>query len=363
MFNKESVWFISKNIKNIYKDFNESDFLKETLTKFPELELKERIKWITINLEKFLPRDFETAVNILIKSLPKELDSEKNDDDFWYFILSSYWEYIANNWCNLKYLDFSLSTFKEFTKRFSMEFAIRPFLKEYQNETLKYVKTWSKDDNYHVRRLSSEWIRPNLPWGWKVDIWLENNLQILDNLFTDKTRYVLRSVANSLNDITKLDSDLVINRLIKWKKTKLQSDENIDFLIKHSLRSELKKWNPKALSLLWYLKWDIKINNLNIIKNKISLWESVEFSFELISNINQNLLINYNLYFISANWKSNPKVFHIGKKQLNKWEKILINKKHPIKKMTTKKIYSGNHFVEIIVNWEIYLKEKFEIKV
>lgn len=363
LFNEKSVSFISNNIKNSYEDFDDINFINQTLIKFPELELKERINWITTNLENFLPKDFKTAVNILIESLPKELDSEKTDDDFWYFILSSYWEFIANNWCNKKYLDFSLETFEIFTKRFSMEFAIRPFLKEYQDETLNYVEKWSKDGNYHVRRLSSEWIRPNLPWWWKINIWLENNLEILDNLYTDKTRYVLRSVANSLNDITKIDSQIVLDRLIKWKKSWLQTKDNIDFLIKHSLRSELKKWNPNALSLLWYMKPNLKINNLKFINKLVNIWESAEFSFEISSNIEQKLLINYNLYFVTANWKLSPKVFHIWKKTLKKWETILVNKKHPIKKMTTKKIYNGHHFIEVIINWELFLKKSFEVKV
>jgi 3-methyladenine DNA glycosylase AlkC len=67
-------------------------------------------------------------------------------------------------------LDFSLKSFEEFTKRFSMEFAIRPFLKKYPKETLKYVKKWSVSDNYHIRRFACEGTRPNLPWGGKVDI-------------------------------------------------------------------------------------------------------------------------------------------------------------------------------------------------
>jgi 3-methyladenine DNA glycosylase AlkC len=41
---------------------------------------------------------------------------------------------------------------------------------------------------------------------------------ILDNLYTDKSRFVTRSVANHLNDIAKIDGDLVVEVLENWKK-------------------------------------------------------------------------------------------------------------------------------------------------
>ena len=184
----------------------------------------------------------------MIQSLPEELDNNKTDDDFGSFILSPYGEFVAEYGCCEKYLDFSLECFEIFTKRFSMEFAIRPFLKKYPRETLKYVRKWSVSDNYHVRRFASEGIRPNLPWWWKLELWVETTLKILDNLFTDHTQYVLRSVANNLNDITKIDSDIVITRLLEWKKWWKQNEKNMLFLITHSLRTQIKSWNPKLYS-------------------------------------------------------------------------------------------------------------------
>jgi hypothetical protein len=46
-------------------------------------------------LKKYLPDDYETAVNIMLASLPIELDRSKEDDDFGMFILSPYGEYLA----------------------------------------------------------------------------------------------------------------------------------------------------------------------------------------------------------------------------------------------------------------------------
>jgi 3-methyladenine DNA glycosylase AlkC len=45
----------------------------------------------------------------------------------------------------------------------------------------------------------------------------KRTIEILDNLYFDKSRYVTRSVANHLNDISKIDGDLVVDVLEKWK--------------------------------------------------------------------------------------------------------------------------------------------------
>ena len=223
LFNKQKVTFLSSLIKKVYSEFDENNFIHDTIIKFPDLELKERIHHIKEKLKIYLPDNYVSAVHVMLKSLPPELDVDKTDNDYGYFILSPFWEYVSEYWCYSEYLDFSLSSLEEFTKRFSMEFAIRPFLKKYPNETLKYVEKWSKNQNYHVRRLASEWIRPNLPWWGKIDIGIQNIFHILDNLFSDHTSYVFRSVANNMNDISKIDSKAVLQKLSEWKNLWKQS--------------------------------------------------------------------------------------------------------------------------------------------
>lgn len=362
LFNQDKVEFIANNISQVYGDFDKNAFIKETIQKFPELELKQRIFHICDMLDQYLDTNYLDSVDILLKSLPKELDPNFTDNDFGYFILSPYWEYIAKFGCERKYLDFSFDAMLECTKRFSMEFAIRPFLKKFPEETLKYVELWSKHENYHVRRLASEWIRPNLPWWGKVDLWVEKTLKILDNLYTDETQYVLRSVANNLNDLSKVDSVVVIERLKKWQKSKKQSEKNINFLIRHALRTQIKLWNQSALELLGYKKPEIEFINFEIITKKVKLWESAIFNFEIFSKKAQNIIINYHLYFVWANGKLSYKVFHVWKKNVNTWEKIEYEKKHPLREMTTKKLYSWEHFIEVVINGENFWKKSFKFE-
>lgn len=55
-----------------------------------------------------------------------------------------------------EYLARSFQMLDILTRRFSMEFAIRPFFVSFKSETLKEMLRWSKNDNYHVRRFASE---------------------------------------------------------------------------------------------------------------------------------------------------------------------------------------------------------------
>jgi len=71
---------------------------------------------------------------------------------------------------------------------------------------------WSKSENYHHRRLASEGSRQKLPWCQKINLDYKKTIKILDNLYFDESRYVTRSVANHLNDISKIDG---VNSQIK----------------------------------------------------------------------------------------------------------------------------------------------------
>jgi 3-methyladenine DNA glycosylase AlkC len=112
------------------------------------------------------------------------------------------------------------------------------------------MKEWAKSEHYHQRRLASEGTRPSLPWAIKVNLDYKKPIEILDVLYCDNTRYVTRSVANHMNDISKRDASLVLDTLRKWKNSKKQNKKEMDFIISHSLRTLVKDGNREALNLL-----------------------------------------------------------------------------------------------------------------
>jgi 3-methyladenine DNA glycosylase AlkC len=72
--------------------------------------------------------------------------------------------FVSENGCNKKYLKSSLKALERLTKNFSVEDNIRFFINKFPKETFDFMKKMSESKNYHQRRLSSEGLRPKLPW-------------------------------------------------------------------------------------------------------------------------------------------------------------------------------------------------------
>jgi len=116
LFNPFKIKKIAAEIKSVYPEFKAKMFEEEVCQQFPELELKARIYHIRDMLSKYLPQEFESAVNILLNALPQELDTEKSDDDFGDFIYAPYSEFVTHYGCQEKYVPFSLEAWREMTK-------------------------------------------------------------------------------------------------------------------------------------------------------------------------------------------------------------------------------------------------------
>ena len=363
LFNPPKVHKIASEIKAVYTAFNQTSFEKETLQKFPCLELKERIYHIRDMLKKYLPSEYREAVIVLLQALPNALDNMKQDGDFGDFIYAPYSEYVVAYGCHEKYLDFSLDALREITKRFSVEFAIRSFINSFPNETFKMLELCSVSDNYHERRLASECLRPMLPWGKKISLDYTEAMKPLENLFYDDTRYVTRSVANHLNDISKFNPELVIRTLKRWKSSEKQVLKEMDYITTHALRTLVKVGNKDALSLLGYIKNPpINVTNFSLRTSNVKVGETLVFSFELMALLRAALLIDYSIHFRTKNGSYTTKVYKLKKLVLNKNEKIRIEKSHVLKaNMSTRKLYLGEHKIELQINGKVYISEVFNL--
>jgi 3-methyladenine DNA glycosylase AlkC len=356
LFNAEKVEKISHEIKEVYPTFDVSNFTKETLQAFPKLKLKERIYHIRDMLAKYLPDNYKDAVNILLNALPAELDTSCGDDDFGDFIYAPYSEYVTAYGCNEEHLDFSVQALREITKRFSVEYAIRDFINTYPTETLAMLEECAKSENYHERRLASEGLRPKLPWAKKLNINYTEPLRHLDLIYSDTTRYVTRSVANHLNDIAKIDAPLVIHTLKRWEKQKKQEAKEMEFIINHALRTLVKVGNVEALEMLGYKSSpSIDINDFRLDNNVVKVGDALEFSFKIVANNDEALMIDYIINFQTKAGKQSSKVHKLKKIVLKKGEQITVRKKHPFRaNMSTRRLYAGEHKVEVQINGKVY---------
>lgn len=364
LFNKQKVEIITNQILALYPKFDKNSFVDEVVKKFPLLELKARITWIAECLKKHLPSDYKKAVQIIIASLPPENDPELTDNDFGDFIYAPYGEFVAKNGCKKEYLHTSLSALYEITKRFSMEDSIRYFINTFPVETLNTLLKWAKDPNYHVRRLCSEGTRPMLPWSQKISLSVEEPLQILNFLYYDKTRYVTRSVANHLNDISKKEPKLVLSILDTWRKSKKQNVVEMDYITKHALRTLIKKGDKEALTMLGF-DHSVPLQILNIsLTERVTMNTMLSFSFDLEASSDVETIIDYVIHFQTKLGKcTSKKVFKLTKVRLKKNEPTRITKNHMLReKMTTRILYPGEHMLEIQVNGAVHASKLFLVE-
>jgi 3-methyladenine DNA glycosylase AlkC len=352
---------IAKSIKAVHPEFASTQFLKISNDLGP-LELKARVRLVREKLRELLPADYPKALKILMASM--------NDGSLKGFGLWPYADFIENY--GLDHPDLSLKALYELTSKFTGEFAVRPFIRKSQIETLAQLEKWATDKNYHVRRWVSEGTRPRLPWGLRLQALVKDpapTIKLLEILKYDSELYVRKSVANHLNDISKDHPEMLVKLLGVWQKTvPPEHSEKINWISRHSLRSLLKAGHPGALALLGFgAKVKIQAKNLKLKSSKVRVGQYLEFSFDVICTQSsgkkpQLLMIDYIIHHRKAGGKLSPKVFKLKSLQLSMGEKIKIAKRHSFKPVTTRVYYSGEHFVEIQVNGQKLCKAKFDFK-
>lgn len=224
---------LSDKISSVCGDFDSKLFLHNTETVFKDLSLTQRVELIADNLRKSLPENFRKATTILHKIIGPENLNETGmfTNYYWLLPVAKFIEKYG-----LDHYHESIFAISEITKRNTGEYAIRPFIRRYPTETLKQMKAWSKSENFHLRRLSSEGLRPKLPWASKLDLFIDNPkpvFEILTILKADPIKFVKKSVANHLTDYLKVNPTATYEFLKQLKKTK---DEHTLWIIKHATR-------------------------------------------------------------------------------------------------------------------------------
>jgi 3-methyladenine DNA glycosylase AlkC len=363
LFNREKILFLADLFDKKVPGFSRQRFVSGVMKKLPDLELKQRIAHIANVMASHLPDDYPQAAQLIVECLPPPLDESKTDDDFGDFIIAPFGEYIVKHGMAREHLSISFSTLRELTMRFSMEDAMRYFIREYPTEAVKVLKRWVKDGNYHVRRLVSESTRPLLPWSGRINLASEITLPLLSTLHTDPTRYVTRSVANHLNDISKDDPDLVVETIRGWQTRAEQHPKELEWITRHSLRTSIKKGHTGTLELLgFHPNPKLELGNFAIKKSKLKFGEPLQFSFDLKALRNESLVVDYAIEFLKSGGKRSSKVFKATTLQLKKGESRSVSKTHKLSaEATTYRLYPGEHRLTIQINGVPMLTKTFEL--
>lgn len=348
-FTQDSVDTFAGAIRQHYPDFNKQKFLRLMFDEcFKKKELLDKMKHTTRCLYETLPKPYKKALDILIKAAPdvKGFEAMALPD----FVAT----YGSDDW------DLSMPALGHFTKYYSSELAIRPFLAKDPEKGMAFMLVWAEDKNPKVRRLASEGCRPRLPWAMALPKFKKNPgpiIPILEKLKDDTSEDVRRSVANNLNDISKDNPDLALGICEKW----FGQSENTDKIVKHACRSMLKAGNKRALAIFGYSDPSlIVVTNLRLDKTALNIGDSLTFSFDITVEKKSKVRMEYAVYFVKTRGKSSKKVFQIIEKDYEAGT-YSISRKQSFQEQTTRRHYPGIHRISIIVNGEEKAKVSFEL--
>ncbi|HBG0293739.1 DNA alkylation repair protein [Clostridioides difficile] len=352
MYNRESLYEVAVAIQSVYNSFKVDEFIKSTMDEtWNNLELKARCRKISMSLGMYLPEDYKEALSIL----------EKSVTGFYFaFFFPDFVEVYGQDDINW---DLSISALERNTEYWSSEFAVRAFIIKDEERMMAQMRKWSKHKSEHVRRLASEGCRPQLPWGQAISKFKKDPtpvLPILEQLKTDTSTYVQKSVANNLNDISKTHPDLVISIAKDW----YGKNKYTNWIVKHGCRTLLKKGNRDVLALFGYDDTtSINIQDFTLETTSISIGENLTFSFKILAKKATKTRLEYGIDYMKSNGKRNRKIFKISEVSLKENEKKSYMKKHSFADVSVRRHYPGIHSITIIINGVEKGKLDFELGV
>lgn len=352
---------LAGDLRRVYPAFDADSFVGQVAADVESLELKDRVALIAAALRDHLPADYPTALATLLAILGPELDAEQGMFEHGYHV------YPLAHFVEVYGLDHyaeSMRALHAITRRFSSEFAIRPYLRRYPQRTLAHLREWAHDPNPHVRRLVSEGTRPRLPWAMRLDPFIADptpTLALLDLLHDDPSAYVRKSVANHLNDISKDHPARVIETLTRWQTT--GTPDRIAWIARHALRSLVKAGDPAALALLGYGPPQVVLADFSVSPAVIELGEAIELRATLRSDSDapQPLVIDYAITFVRARGKTGAKVFKLTTTTLDPGAALDLAKTHVFKPVSVRRYYPGVHCVALQVNGVALGDASFEL--
>lgn len=224
---------LADKILTVHKTFPKKAFCQLIKREVIGKSYTERVVVIADSLREYLPEKYSEALAILMRILGPENTEETG------MFTNFYWLLPVGKFIETYGLDdfrISISAIEELTKRNTGEYAIRPYARKYPDKVLAVCTRWAKSNNFHLRRLASEGLRPKLPWATKLDIWNTNPkpiFEILEILKEDEVKFVKKSVANHIRDWMKVNPKETQKVIARWSKSK---NENTKWILKHAGR-------------------------------------------------------------------------------------------------------------------------------
>ena len=342
-------------LTGIVPGFDGDTFIADVVQALPELELKARVKHVAATLRAHLPEDYPEALAALMAAFDAE--DPPPGAGFVHWPMAQFVQDYG-----VDHFDKSVAAMKRITRRFSCEFAVRPFLLRYPERMLA-VRQWALDDDVHVRRNASEGIRPRLPWGMQLKAYIADPapvIGVLELLRKDPEEYVRRSVSNCLNDIAKDHPALLMDTLQRWDA---DPDAHTVWIKTRALRTLIKAGEPRALELLGFGPPAVRVQGLRLNAASYRVGDDMRVSFTVVSESDkpQKLVLDYRVHFVKANGKRTAKVFKLKNMTLAPGARHDIVRKQHLKPISTRRYHAGTHAVDVQINGVVFANVEFEL--
>ena len=344
-YNYESLHELALRIGAVYHAFQVDSFVGDVMDEtWDGLELKARMRQITIHLGKYLPADYEQALGIIdqvIAGYPVGFN------DFAFMCFPDFVEVYGQD---ERHWDLSMAALERYTPSSSSEFAVRPFIINHEERMMRQMAVWAGHNNEHVRRLASEGCRPRLPWGQALVRFQKDPspiLGILEQLKADPSLYVRKSVANNLNDISKTHPELIAKIARDW----YGKNEHTDWIVKHGCRTLLKKGDRDVLDIFGFADAAcVNVDGFALAAASAPIGGELTFSFTIEAKKAAKVRLEYGIDYVKANGGRSRKIFQISELSFKENGKKPYTKNHSFADASTRRHYPGTHSITLIVN-------------
>lgn len=359
LYNPSFYDTMCKALSKAIPDINLENFQNEIFTPvFQNAELKGWMTHTATVLKSYLSQDFSIACDQIMRTI-EALKSFGVGENFEYMFFP---EYIATNGIN----DFEVSveTLAKITSFTSAEFAVRRFILKYPTRMIKQHIKWTKHSDPKVRRLACEGARPRLPWAMALPQFKSDPtpvLPILETLKEDSDEWVRRSVSNHLNDISKDNPEIARKTAQRW----YGHNPTLDAVVKHGCLTLFKVADPVILKLFGLDADKLDFVDCQLTQDIIQMGDRLAFGFEFQNTANyaRTIRIEYIIHLLKKNGNLSEKIFKISDRNIKANERVVIERSHHFKPITTRVYYSGLHKVSIVLNGKRFKTLDFTLTV
>lgn len=360
--NAERVSRIGREVQAVCPDFDAEQFAREVIADLPALPLKARIARTSAGLHTHLPVTGAQAIDVLLRSLPATPEEAGVTSDFGLHLYSPHSDYVARYCRTRGHLTTSLDALARMTCYFTAEDAARYFITDFPKETMAAVDGWARHPDHRVRRLASESTRPTLPWSIRIPLAIDAALPVLDQLYADSSRYVTRSVANHLHDLSADHPGIVLATLHRWRSTGQATDKEFEFIAREALRTLLKSGDTAAYEFLGYpAEPPITPPSLRLERHELREGETLAFTTELSATAPAKLRVSYVISSPTLTGTQRQKVYFLKDVKAGAGQTLNLAKAHALRTTATTTIRPGDYTLTLQVNGRRFAPSPFQV--